>query len=65
VTSVLEKSSPLNKRLAGRLGERLGEAVAEVQPGRPIAFAEIHVGLPGDPDLGLSYGLDPDTACSI
>ena len=29
------------QRFAGRLGQRIGEAVAEIEPGRMIAAAEI------------------------
>ncbi len=33
------------KRLAGDLGERIGEAVAEIQPGRVAALAKVDEGL--------------------
>src|ERR1700688_2380800 len=42
----LPKVVPLEEeRLAGVLGERIGEAVAEIQPGRVTAFAEVVKGL--------------------
>src|SRR5271157_5988650 len=33
------------KRFAGDLGERIGEAIAEIQPGRVAALAEVEEGL--------------------
>src|SRR5207249_9130187 len=47
-------------RLAGRLGERVGETVAEIQPCLVAALAEIVKGLAGDMRLFDGEGLDGD-----
>jgi hypothetical protein len=48
------------ERLASLLGERIGEAVAEIQPGWMAAFAEVVKGLAREMRLLDSHGLNPD-----
>ena len=52
------------QRLIGVDRERIGEAVAEVEPGRmPRCFAEVAICLPGDAGLGWSDGGNLDPHC--
>jgi hypothetical protein len=48
------------QRLAGRLRQRIGEAVTEIQRCGMAAAAEIQVGLASDPDLLLRDRLNAD-----
>jgi len=48
------------QRLAGHLGERVGETVTEIQPCLVAALAEIVEGLAGDMRLFDGEGLDGD-----
>ena len=50
------------ERLAGDLGERIGEAVAEIQPGRVAALAEIEEGLARDMRLLDGERFDDDVS---
>ena len=49
------------QRFTCELCERIGKAIAEIQPGRmAAAFAEIAIGLPCNSSLGFGYGLNDD-----
>jgi hypothetical protein len=48
------------QRLTRCLGERIREAVAEIERCGMIAAAEVDVGFAGDADLRLRYRLDAD-----
>ncbi len=52
------------QRLAGRLGQRVGKAVTEIQSGRMIAAAVVDVGLAGDADLLFGHRSMPIPARS-
>jgi hypothetical protein len=49
------------QRFPAALGERVGKAVAEIQPGRMFAaFTEILISVPGEPSLNFGHRCDVD-----